>query len=388
MFYRVYADNASTEKMRLEAERIYSECLSSAWGNASSAHSVGFEAKERLTAARGQVRSGIGADNAQVVFTSGATESINIAMKSLFEYGERVGKKHCVVSAIEHHAVLQSAEYWGRKLGFKITYVMPGREGIISSESVREAIKPGETSFVCVMYVNNEIGTIQPVWKIGRICRESVIPFFCDATQAIGHIEVDMIVDGIGIMCFSGHKFGGGYGTGTLCFLPEYKEIIKPYSFLGSQEGGYRAGTENVPAICAMASALGEFCYKSEAEMQYIKWLKDSFIDRVLNEIPGVKINGKRETLTPGIVNIQFEGIDADALVLMLNACGICVSTGSACLSGNTDPSYVLKSLGLSDKEARASVRFSFSHYTTVEDIKYLLDTLKACVHSLKEGRI
>lgn len=384
MNYKVYADNAATERMRIIAEGVYSECVSSAWGNASSNHQVGWTAEGRLDAARFQVGLGIGAGDGRVVFTSGATESINIALKSLFEYGAKTGKRHCVIFALEHNAVLSNAAYFKERLGFEITYVYPDEGGIVTSEAVRSCIRSGETCFVCVMYVNNEIGSIQPVKEIGELCRNEGVIYFCDATQAVGHIVVNAVKDNIDVMCFSGHKFGGGYGAGCLYFGEICRDVIQPLTFRGKQENGYRAGTENVPAICAMAAALSDFNDKAGAEMQYIRSLKNQFIDRIEKEIPGVKINGKRDYLTPGIVNIQFEGINAETLILMLNTWGISVSSGSACRSGETEPSYVLEALGLNEQQARSSIRFSFSHFTTVEEIRYVADTLKMCVETLK----
>ena len=377
---RIYADNAATTKPCEAAIQAAIQCMTDGYGNPSSLHTEGRRAAELLAAARETVARCIGADAKEIYFTSGGSEANNQAILLVAECMKAYGKRHIVSTAFEHHSVLRPLEDLRRR-GFEVTLLEVPDSGIIEPEQVRAAIR-NDTCLVSVMFVNNEIGTVQPIAEIGKICREKHVWFHTDAVQAVGHLPIDLKELKVDFLTMSAHKFGGIKGTGTL-----YARNTAPVKSLilgGAQERGRRAGTENMPGICAMAAALEEACQNMQERSAHIIRLRDALFKSLIC-IPGATPNGmpcgKHAT---GIMNVSFDGIEGETLALMLDAKGISVSTGSACTSGDLEPSHVLTAMGVSRKSAYSAIRFSLSHENTIAEVHTIIRTVGECVERLR----
>lgn len=353
--------------------------LKGIYGNPSSLHTVGQTAKEALEEARAKLAACLNADPKEIYFTSGGSEADNQAINSAASNGAKKGKKHIISTAIEHHAVLHTLKKL-EKEGYEVTYLPVSSEGLITAEEVEAAIRP-DTALVTVMYANNEVGTILPVPEIGAVCRKHGVVFHTDAVQAAGHIPVDVKADNIDMLSLSAHKFHGPKGVGALYC----RRGIPLNAFIegGAQERGRRAGTENVGGIVSAAVALEEACANMAQNAEKLKKLRDRLIDGLL-KIPHSKLNGDRVKRLPANVNMCFEGIEGEGLLLLLDAKGICASSGSACTSGSLDPSHVLLALGLPHEVAHGSLRLSLSEYNTEEDVDAILKAVPEVVEYLR----
>ena len=377
----VYADNAATTKMSRAAQMTMIDAMERVWGNPSSLHTTGQEAKEALEGAREAIAAMLGADSArEIYFTSGGSEADNQAIRSAAFYGAKKGKKHIISTAFEHHAVLHTLKKL-EKEGFEITLLDVHENGVITAEQVKEAIRP-DTALVTVMYANNEIGTVQPIREIGAVCREAGILFHTDAVQAVCHIPVNVKDDNIDMLSLSAHKFHGPKGVGVL--YAKRGTLLTNLIEGGAQERGKRAGTENIPAILSMAAAMKEELETMETAAAKIIPLRDKLIAG-LSEIPHSRLNGDREKRVPGTVNFCFEGIEGESLLLMLDEEGIQASSGSACTSGSLDPSHVLLSLGLPHEVAHGSLRLSITEENTEEQIDHILNVVPKIVSYLRD---
>lgn len=376
----IYADNAATTKLSAEAKTAMLPYFDEVYGNPSSLHTPGQLAKEALEEARGRIAACIGAEPSEIIFTSGGSEADNQALLAAAEYGKRRGKRHMISTAFEHHAVLHALKRL-EKEGFEVTLLDVHKDGIVTAEDVRRAIRP-DTAAVSVMYANNEIGTVMPVEEIGAVCREAGVLFHTDAVQAAGHIGIDAKKQNIDMLSMSAHKFHGPKGVGLL-----YIRRGIPVPALiegGAQERSRRAGTENIPGIIGMAAALCEALRDMEKNAAYVSALRDRLI-KGLSSIPHSVLNGDRERRLPGTVNMCFEGIEGEALLLMLDEAGISASSGSACTSGSLDPSHVLLALGLPHEVAHGSLRLSIDQYNTEEEIDCIIETVPRVVSYLRE---
>lgn len=333
----IYADNAATTKISKTALAAMLPCFEENYGNPSSLHTVGQNAAEALFNARRTVADCLGCDPKEIIFTGGGSEADNQALLTGAELGARKGKKHIISDAIEHHAVLHSLKHL-EKLGYEVTLLPVNSEGFVDPEDVRKAIRP-DTALVTIMMANNEIGTIEPVKEIAEICHEQGVLFHTDAVQAVGHIPVNVKEIGCDMLSLAGHKFHGPKGVGAL--YARKGLLVSTLIEGGAQERGKRAGTENIPGIVGMAAALKEATDNLEANMAKITKLRDRLIEG-LSVIPHSILNGSRDKRLPGNVNMCFEGIEGESLLLLLDQKGICASSGSACTSGSLDPSYVL----------------------------------------------
>lgn len=375
----VYADNAATTEMSAAAKKALFDATEHVWGNPSSLHSVGQEAKTVLEGAREKIAALLGADPKEIYFTSGGSEADNQAIVSAARNGAKKGKKHIVSTKFEHHAVLHTLDRLAKD-GFEVTLVDVHENGVVRPEEIAAAIRP-DTCLVSVMYANNEIGTIQPIREIGAICREKKLPFHCDAVQAIGHIPVNVREDNIDMLSLSAHKFHGPKGVGVL--YAKRGILLSNIIDGGAQERGKRAGTENIPSIVSMAAALEESVAHMTENAEKITHLRDRLIEG-LSKIPHSRLNGDRERRVPGTVNFCFEGIEGESLLLMLDMNGIEASSGSACTSGSLDPSHVLLAIGLPHEIAHGSLRLSLSEYNTDADVDHILATVPGVVTYLR----
>ena len=375
----IYLDNAATTKMSKTAIRAMLPYMDEIYGNPSSLHSAGQSANEALNDAREQIAALLGCDAREITFTSGGSEADNQAILSAARFGERKGKKHIVSTAFEHHAVLHTLDKL-RKEGFEITLLDVHENGIVLPEQVEKTIRP-DTCLVTVMYANNEIGTVQPIKEIGRICREKGVIFHTDAVQAAGHLAIHVKEQSIDMLSLSAHKFHGPKGVGAL-----YVRRGIPLTNLiegGAQERGKRAGTENIPAIMGMAAAFREACADMDKKSARISALRDRLI-RGLAHIPHGALNGDAVNRLPGNVSFCFEGIEGESLLLLLDDKGICASSGSACTSGSLDPSHVLLAIGRPHEVAHGSLRLTLSEENTEEEIDYVIEAVKDVVSYLR----
>lgn len=375
----IYVDNAATTAMSDCAVNAMKPYFKEVYGNPSSLHTVGQIAKEALDGAREKIAKCLNCEPREIYFTSGGSESDNQAIRSAALNGAKKGKKHIVSTAFEHHAVLHTLKKL-EKEGFEVTYLDVHSNGLVSAAEVEAAIRH-DTALVTVMYANNEVGTIQPIKEIGEVCRKAGVVFHTDAVQAVGHIPVDVKADNIDMLSLSAHKFHGAKGAGALYV----KRGIPLQTFVegGAQERGKRAGTENLAAIASMAAALEEACANMEKNCGKELILRDKLIDGLL-EIPHSKLNGDRKSRLPANVNICFEGIEGESLLLLLDAKGICASSGSACTSGSLDPSHVLLALGLPHEVAHGSLRLSLCESNTEEEIDIILEEVPKAVEYLR----
>ncbi len=375
----VYADNAATTPMSETAQNAMIEAMKNAWGNPSSLHTAGQEAKVVLEEARAKIAALLGAEPREIYFTSGGSEADNQAIVSAARFGAKRGKKHIISTKFEHHAVLHTLERL-EKEGFEITLLDVHKNGVVTAEEVKAAIRP-DTALVTVMYANNEIGTVQPIREIGVVCREAGVIFHTDAVQAVAHIPVNVKEDNIDMLSLSAHKFHGPKGIGVL--YAKRGIVLTNIIDGGAQERGKRAGTENIPAVVAMAAALEESVAKMEENTARILPLREKLIT-ALSEIPHSTLNGDRDHRVPGTVNFCFEGIEGESLLLLLDAHGIEASSGSACTSGSLDPSHVLLSIGLPHEVAHGSLRLSISEYSTEEEIDHIIKHVPEVVAYLR----
>lgn len=375
----IYADNAATTKMSRVAIEAMMPYMDRIYGNPSSLHSVGQRANEALCDARGRIAKRLGCTPREITFTSGGSEADNQAILSAAAVGEKKGKKHIISTAFEHHAVLHTLEKL-KKQGFEIELLDVGKVGNITAEQVRAAIRP-DTCLVTVMYANNEIGSVLPIAEIGKVCREAGVIFHTDAVQAAGHLPINVATQNIDMLSLSAHKFHGPKGIGVLYC----RKCIPLVSLIegGAQERGKRAGTENLPAIMGMAAALDDACEHMAENSAKLTALRDRLIAG-LSKIPHSVLNGDPVNRLPGNVHFCFEGIEGESLLLLLDAKGICASSGSACTSGSLDPSHVLLAIGHPHEIAHGSLRLSLCETNTDEDVDDMLREIPAVVDYLR----
>lgn len=375
----VYADNAATTQMSENVLKAMMPLLTDIYGNPSSLHSVGQVAKEYLENARETVANCIGADPKEIYFTSGGSEADNQAIRSAAYIGARKGKKHIISSKFEHHAVLHTLDAL-KKEGFTVTLLDVYSNGVVKPEDVENAITD-ETCLVTIMTANNEIGTIQPIAEIGKICKEKGVLFHTDAVQAVGHIPVNVKDMNVDMLSVSAHKFHGPKGVG---FLYARKGILLTnIIYGGAQERSKRAGTENMASIVGMATAIKEATEHLEENAAKVTAMRNRLIDG-LKGIERSRINGDLEHHLPGTLNMCFEGIEGESLLLLLDAKGICASSGSACTSGSLDPSHVLLSIGVPVEIAHGSLRLSISEYNTMEQMDHIVKSVPGVVDYLR----
>ena len=376
----VYADNAATTAMSKTAIEAMLPYLDKIYGNPSSLHSVGQRAKEALEAARADVASCLGAQPNEIYFTSCGSESDNQAIRSAAHIGAQKGKKHIISTAFEHHAVLHTLKRLEKEEGFEVTLLDVHSNGVVTADEVKAAIRP-DTCLVTIMFANNEIGTVQPIAEIGAVCREAKVTFHTDAVQAVGHIPVNVAEQNIDMLSLSAHTFHGPKGIGALYCRRGVR--LLPFIDGGAQERGKRAGTENIAEIAAMAAALKEACANMEQNSAKLVKLRDRIISE-LTQIPHSRLNGDMAHHLPGTINMCFEGIEGEGLLLHLDDRGICASSGSACTSGSLDPSHVLLAIGLPHEVAHGSLRLSLSEYNTEEDADRIIKAVPEVVEYLR----
>ena len=375
----IYADNAATTQMCPAAIEAMTKCMTENYGNPSSLYAYGQQAREILDDARERIAKCLGCTAREITFTSGGSEADNQAIFSAAALGAKKGKKHIISTAFEHHAVLHTLDKL-RAQGFEITLLDVHKNGIVTAQQVRDAIRD-DTCLVTVMFANNEIGTIQPIAEIGAVCREKGVLFHTDAVQAVGHIKVNVAEQNIDMLSLSAHKFHGPKGIGVLyarqgVFLTNLIEG-------GAQERGKRAGTENLPAIVGMAAALEQATANLDGYAAKLIPLRDRLIAG-LDKIPYGELNGDREHRVPATVNFCFEGIEGEALLLLLDDKGICTSSGSACTSGSLDPSHVLLAIGRPHEVAHGSLRLSLGDDATEADVDYIIEAVSDVVAYLR----
>ena len=376
----VYADNAATTQMSRAAIDAMLPYMETVYGNPSSLHSVGQQAAEALQNARERIAACLNASPREIYFTSGGSEADNQAILSAARLGARKGKKHIISTAFEHHAVLHTLKKL-EKEGFEIELLPVGAIGTITAQQVKSALR-ADTCLVTVMYANNEIGSILPIAEIGEVCREAGVLFHTDAVQAAGHVPIDVQAQHIDMLSLSAHKFHGPKGIGVL-----YARQGVPLTSLiegGAQERGKRAGTENLPAIMGMAAALEDACAHIDENARKVSALRDRLIAG-LSKIPHSALNGDPVNRLPGNVSFCFEGIEGESLLLLLDAKGICASSGSACTSGSLDPSHVLLAIGRPHEVAHGSLRLSLCEWNTDEDVDRILAAVPEVVAYLRE---
>ena len=375
----VYADHAATTPVHEAARKAMLHCLEEDYGNPSSLHSVGQRAREILDQARADVAACLNADPAEIYFTGGGSEADNQALLTGALLGAKKGKKHLITTAFEHHAVLHTMKAL-EKQGFTVTYLDVHSDGVVRLSDVAAAITD-DTALVSVMMVNNEIGTIQPIAEIAKLCQDKGVLFHTDAVQAVGHIPVDVKALGVDMLSLAAHKFHGPKGVGALYC----RKGIRPEILIqgGAQERGRRGGTENMPGIVGMAAALKEAVSNLNADMVYVTALRERLIEG-LSQIPHSRLNGSRNLRCPGTVNFCFEGIEGESLLLWLDAKGVAASSGSACTSGSLDPSHVLLALGLPHEIAHGSLRLSLSADNTEEEVAHILKVVPEVVEYLR----
>ncbi len=375
----VYADNAATTRLSPAVLDAMLPWLTEGYGNPSSIYSKGREAAQAVLDARRRVAAILGCDSGEVYFTSGGSEADNWAIKGTAHRLAAQGKKHLVTTVFEHHAVLHTCAAL-EKEGFSVTYLPVGEKGIVSPQAVEAALRE-DTALVSIMAANNEIGTIQPIAQIGALCRERGVLFHTDAVQAVCHLDLDVRRDNIDLLSLSAHKIHGPKGSGVLYA----RKGTVPWNLIdgGGQERGKRAGTENVAGIVGTAAAMELAHSRMGEELPRIAALRDRLIEGAL-QIPCTRLNGDRERRLPGNVNLSIEGIEGEALLLKLDARGICASSGSACTSGSLDPSHVLLAIGLPHEVAHGSLRLSLSEENTSEDVDYILEVLPQVVEELR----
>lgn len=376
----IYVDNAATTKTSRTAIDAMLPYFDKIYGNPSSLHSVGQAAADALRKAREEAAEVLGCEPSEITFTSGGSEADNQALVSAAAIGARKGKKHIISTAFEHHAVLHTLKKL-EKEGFEVTLLDVHENGMVSAQQVADAIRE-DTCLVTVMYANNEIGSIQPIAEIGAVCREKGVIFHTDAVQAVGHIHINVKEENIDMLSLSAHKFHGPKGVGLLYARRGIRltNIIEG----GAQERGKRAGTDNIPGIVGMVAALKEANANIDANAAKVSALRDRLIAG-LEKIPHSALNGDRTRRLPGNVSFCFEGIEGESLLLLLDAKGICASSGSACTSGSLDPSHVLLAIGRPHEVAHGSLRLTLSEENTQEEVDYIIEETTKVVKYLRE---
>ncbi|MEY8412105.1 cysteine desulfurase NifS [Lachnospiraceae bacterium 62-26] len=375
----IYLDNAATTKTAPEVVEAMLPYFTEKFGNPSSIYSFASGNKDVIGRQRDAIAEVLGAKGNEIYFTAGGSESDNWALKAAAEaYGDK--GNHIITTKIEHHAILHTAEYL-EKRGFEVTYLDVDEDGRVSLDELKSAIRPS-TILISVMYANNEIGTIQPIREIGRIARENGILFHTDAVQAFGQIPIDVDECGIDMLSASGHKLNGPKGIGFLYIRKGVK--IRSFVHGGAQERKRRAGTENVPGIVGLGTAVKRVAASMKERMEQESGLRDYLIDRVIAEIPHCRLNGHRTERLPNNANFSFRFVEGESLLIMLDGKGICGSSGSACTSGSLDPSHVLLAIGLPHEIAHGSLRLTLGEETTKEEIDYVVESLKEIVGTLR----
>ena len=378
MIKRIYLDNAATTPVLPEVLDAMLPYFCEEFGNPGGSYSLGETAKTAVRNARNLIAKTIGAESSEIYFTSGGSEGDNMAIKGVTDM---YPSGHIITTAVEHKAVLNSCHYLEGK-GYNVTYLQPDERGYISPEQVESAITD-DTILVSVMMVNNEIGTVMPIKEIADICNKHGVTFHTDAVQAYGHKpNIDVKELNIDLLTVSGHKFHAPKGTGFVYVRHTCK--IQPIILGGGQESGMRSGTENVPGVVGLAKAAEIAHDKIEAKYEYVLGLRDHMIERIISEIPKTALNGTLLLRSANNVNIRINGVSGESLLVLLDMRGISASTGSACNSADGKPSHVLKAIGLTDDEARSSVRFTLDDGLTIDDIDYAVDVLKECVEQLR----
>ena len=376
----IYVDHSATTYVKKEVLEEMLPYFTEKFGNASSPYRIGQVNREAVENAREQVAKAINAEAREIYFTAGGSESDNMIIRGI-AYANRNKGNHIITSKIEHPAVLETCAAL-EKEGFEVTYLSVDENGFISLDELRNSIKE-TTILVSIMFANNEIGTIQNISEITKITKFKGVYFHTDAVQAVGNVEIDVDKLGIDALSMAAHKFYGPKGIGAAYIKKTVK--FAPIITGGHQEKGKRAGTENVPAIVGMGKAIELATANIQEYNKKLMELRDYTIDRILNEIPYVKLNGDRNSRLAGSVNISFKGIEGESLLLMLDMKGIEASSGSACTSGSLDPSHVLLAIGLKHEIAHGSLRLSYGECNTMEDAKYIVDSLKEIVERLRE---
>ena len=375
----VYADNAATTAMSQVAIDAMLPYFNKVYGNPSSLHSIGQEAKEALDAARATVAACLGCEPREIIFTSGGSEADNQAILSAAKFGARKGKKHIISTAFEHHAVLHTLQKL-EKEGYEVTYLDVSNGHNITAQQVADAIRE-DTCLVTTMYANNEIGSILPIPEIGAVCKAKGVPFHTDAVQAVGHLHINVKQQNIDMLSLSGHKFHGPKGVGALYVRRGFPlvNVIEG----GAQERGKRAGTENIAGICGMAAAMKDACDHIDENMPRVAAMRDRLIEG-LSKIPHSALNGDAVNRLPGNVSFCFEGIEGESLLLLLDLKGVSASSGSACTSGSLDPSHVLLAIGRVHDVAHGSLRLSLSEYNTEAEVDHILEVVPQVVQYLR----
>ena len=375
----IYADNAATTKMSDVAVRAMLPYLQEIDANASSVHLLGQRSAAALFSARQQVAQVLNCAPKEVFFTSGGSEADNQALISAAALGKKQGKCHIISTAMEHHAILHTLEALEAQ-GFTVTLLRPQADGIVTATQVAEAITD-TTCLISVMYANNETGAIQPIREIGALCRKRGVLFHTDAVQAAGHLTINVQRDNIDMLSLSAHKFHGPKGIGLLFA----KSNIQLTSLIrgGGQERGKRAGTENLPSIIGLATALKDAQEHMQQNTAYITGLRDA-LRNGLDKIDGAGFNGSREHCLPGTVNYSFQGVNGETLLSLLSNEGICCSSGSACSAGSLEPSHVLLALGLSHETAKSALRFSLCEYNTMDEVQTIITKVTEAVNRLR----
>ena len=376
----IYVDNAATTKTSRTAIEAMLPYMDEIYGNPSSLHSVGQAAADALRKAREEAAEVLGCEPNEITFTSGGSEADNQALVSAAAIGARKGKKHIISTAFEHHAILHTLKKL-EKEGFEVTLLDVHENGMVSAQQVADAIRE-DTCLVSVMYANNEIGSIQPIAEIGAVCKEKGVIFHTDAVQAVGHVHINVKEENIDMLSLSAHKFHGPKGVGLLYARKGVRltNIIEG----GAQERGKRAGTENIPGIVGMVAALKEANANIDANAEKVSALRDRLIEG-LEKIPHSALNGDRTKRLPGNVSFCFEGIEGESLLLLLDAKGICASSGSACTSGSLDPSHVLLAIGRPHEVAHGSLRLTLSEENTQEEVDYIIEETTKVVKYLRD---
>ena len=376
---QVYADNAATTKISRAALEAMVSCSENYYGNPSSLHSIGQEAKEVLEECRAKIAAILGCEPREIYFTSGGSEADNQAILSAAKNGAKKGKKHIISTAFEHHAVLHTLEKL-QKEGFEVTLLDVKNNHNITAQQVKDAIRE-DTCLVTCMYANNEIGSILPIAEIGAVCKEAGVVFHTDAVQAVGHLAIDVKAQNIDMLSLSAHKFHGPKGVGALYVRRGFPlvNIIDG----GAQERGKRAGTENIPGICGMAAALQEACNNLEENTKKVRAMRDRLIEG-LSQIPHSALNGDPVNRLSNNVSFCFEGIEGESLLLLLDMQGVAASSGSACTSGSLDPSHVLLAIGRVHDVAHGSLRLSLCHYNTEEEMYHIITAVAEVVAYLR----
>lgn len=376
----IYVDNAATTKTSRTAIEAMLPYMDKIYGNPSSLHSVGQAAADALRKTREEAAEVLGCEPSEITFTSGGSEADNQALVSAAAIGARKGKKHIISTAFEHHAVLHTLKKL-EKEGFEVMLLDVHENGMVSAQQVADAIRE-DTCLVSVMYANNEIGSIQPIAEIGAVCKEKGVIFHTDAVQAVGHVHINVKEENIDMLSLSAHKFHGPKGVGLLYARKGVRltNIIEG----GAQERGKRAGTENIPGIVGMVAALKEANANIDANAEKVSALRDRLIEG-LEKIPHSALNGDRTKRLPGNVSFCFEGIEGESLLLLLDAKGICASSGSACTSGSLDPSHVLLAIGRPHEVAHGSLRLTLSEENTQEEVDYIIEETTKVVKYLRD---